>query len=102
MNSVMVEPLELESLTDIKAEEHAPNLTSDLSVVGHVRVRLTAHVGDVELPLAELFELKSGVVLGLDQHLDEPVMLALNGKMVATAHLVAVGDCFGVQIEKVL
>jgi len=56
----------------------------------------------VELSLAELFELKSGKVLSLGQALDEPVVLQLNGKSVATAQLVAVGDHFGVQIVQVL
>lgn len=102
MNSVLVEPIELESLSLSHAEAAASPLATDLSLVGHVRVRLTATLGDVELPLAELFELKAGAVVALDRALDQPVTLALNGKPVATAHLVAVGDHFGVQIEKVL
>lgn len=102
MNSVLVEPIELEPLTARSIEASALPLAGDLSLVGHVRVRLSAMLGDVELPLSELFDLKTGAVLALDRGLDEPVTLALNGKPVATALLVAVGDQFGVQIEKVL
>jgi len=102
MSSVLVEPLELETLVTPASDEPTTSLATDLSMVGHVRVSLTAILGDVELPLAELMDLKAGVIVALDRQLDEPVTLALNGKPVATAHLVAVGDHFGVQIEKVL
>jgi flagellar motor switch protein FliN/FliY len=103
MNSVLVEPLLLAPLADA-VDEAAPAraVPPDLNLVGHVKVRLTAVLGEVELSLAELFELKSGKVLSLGQALDEPVVLQLNGKSVATAQLVAVGDHFGVQIVQVL
>jgi flagellar motor switch protein FliN/FliY len=105
MNSVLVEPLELSTLTDAEVpEERAPASIAmpDLDLVGHVKVRLTAILGEVEVSLAELFELKIGKVLTLGQGLEEPVTLQLNGKAVAAAQLVAVGDYFGVQIVQVL
>lgn len=103
MNSVLVETLELPPLAEAEtagASAHAA--APDLNLVGHVKVRLTAVLGEAEVSLAELFELKAGRVLTLGQALDEPVTLQLNGKPVATAQLVAVGDHFGVQIVQVL
>jgi len=103
MNSVLVEPLILESLREAEAPvSHDRAAPPDFGLVGHVKVQLNAMLGDVEVSLAELFELKSGNVLALGQALDEPVVLQLNGKPVATAQLVAVGDHFGVQIVQVL
>jgi flagellar motor switch protein FliN/FliY len=103
MNSVLVEPLMLAPLAEAHDKaDTARAVQPDLSLVGHVKVRLMAVLGDVELSLAELFELKAGKVLSLDQALDEPVVLQLNGKAVATAQLVAVDDHFGVQIVQVL
>lgn len=103
MNSVLVEPLMLEPLGEVEhTAEPIRTVQPDLSLVGHVKVRLTAVLGDVELSLADLFELKAGKVLSLSQSLDEPVVLQLNGKAVATAQLVAVDDHFGVQIVQVL
>ena len=104
MNTVLVEPLMLEPLRESHVDEGAAlaNPKPDLGLVGHVKVRLMAVLGEVEVSLAELFELKAGKVLGLGQALDEPVVLQLNGKPVATAQLVAVGDHFGVQIVQVL
>lgn len=102
MNSVLVEPIGFETIEPSVQDDAAPVMQGDLSVVGHVMVRMTALLGDVELPLSELFELKPGAVVTLDRQLDEPVTLALDGKAVATGHLVAVGEHFGVQIERVL
>lgn len=102
MNSVLVEPIGLDVIEPAVQAGEAPVTGGDLAAVGHVLVRMTALLGDVELPLSELFELKSGAVVTLDRALDEPVTLALNGKAVATGHLVAVGEHFGVQIERVL
>lgn len=102
MHSIVVEPIELETLSSAAVEVAPVVHAGDLSLVGHVRVRLMVTLGDIELPLSDLFDLKTGAVLALDRALDEPVTLALNGKPIATAHLVAVGDHFGVQIEKVL
>jgi flagellar motor switch protein FliN/FliY len=102
MNSLLVEPLLLEPLSD------APNLaapalvTEDFSVIGHVQVRLTAVLGDTELSVSELYGLRPGSVLPLDQALDQAIVLKLDGKPVATANLVAVGDCFGVQVVSIL
>jgi flagellar motor switch protein FliN/FliY len=101
MSSILVESIELEPFAESGAGGVPLALSGDLSLVGHVQVRLTAALGEMELPLSELFDLKTGAVLRLDRSLDEPVTLSLNGKPVATAHLVAVGDHFGVQIERV-
>ncbi|WP_266158307.1 FliM/FliN family flagellar motor C-terminal domain-containing protein [Dyella silvatica] len=103
MSSIVVEPLILEPLVEAVAPERLEKVgVPDLSLVDHVQVRLTAVLGEMELTVAELFDLKTGKVLALQQLLDDTIVLQLNGKAVATAHLVAVGDCFGVQIAQVL
>ena len=100
MGQELVEPLLLDELHDAGADGEATGLA--MSHVDHVRVRLTAVLGDTEIALSELMNLKKGVVLSLRQSLEDAVVLQLDGKPVATAHLVAVGDCFGVQIAQVL
>lgn len=100
MGHDVVENLMLDELRDDVADGEAAGL--DMSHLDHVRVRLTAVLGDTEVALSELLALKKGQVLALRQALDDVVTLQLDGKPVATAHLVAVGDCFGVQIGQVL
>ena len=102
MNTVLVEPLILDPLMDVATATSEPVVRSDLSLVDHVEVKLTAVLGETELTLADLFALKAGSVLPLAQGLDDAIVLQFNGKPVATATLVAVGDCFGVQIATIL
>ncbi len=101
MNDVVVQPLSFESLLDGPAAD-APALPADMSLVEHVAVKLTAVLGQAEITVGELFRLSQGTVLPLREYLDEPIVLKLDGRAVATANLVAVGDHFGVRIAEIL
>jgi flagellar motor switch protein FliN/FliY len=75
-------------------------LDRDMSLVGHVPVSLTALVGSVTLSIEQLFALKAGEVLPMNEALDAPVTLQLNGKAVARGELVAVEDHFGIRVTE--
>jgi flagellar motor switch protein FliN/FliY len=68
------------------------------SLIDNVEVSLEAVLGTARVTVAELGALKRDSVLALDAALNEPVKLRLNGVVVATGELVAVGDSFGVRI----
>lgn len=102
MNTNAIERLELDEIDSIQAASSEALIKRDLSLVGHVPIRLTAVVGDLELSIDELFALKAGSVLTLEQTLEAPVLLHVNGKPVAQAELLAVDDHFGVRITRVL
>ncbi|QDH71790.1 FliM/FliN family flagellar motor switch protein [Lysobacter alkalisoli] len=70
----------------------------DISLIGHVQVSLAAQVGTVTMSVERLFGLKSGDVISMNELLDAPLTLMLNGRAVATAELLAVDDHFGVRI----
>ena len=74
----------------------------DLSLFGHVNVRVTAEIGHAELPIEELLASKSGDVIPLVQTVETPITLLINGKPVARGQLVAVDDNFGVQITEIV
>ena len=102
MNAKVIERLELDEV-NLRADALGDLLIKrDLALVGHVPVRLTAVVGDLELSIDELFALKAGSVLTLEQTLEAPVLLHVNGKAVAQAELLAVDEHFGVRITRVL
>ena len=101
MSDVVVQPLSFESLLDEPASG-LPLVPADMSLVEHVAVKLTAVLGQAEITVGELFRLSQGTVLPLREYLDEPIVLKLDGRAVATAHLVAVGDNFGVRIAEIL
>lgn len=100
MSSVLVEPIALTPIED--PADAGEGVGADMAMVGHVQVRLSATLGEAELALSDLFALKTGQIVELDRLLHDPVTLSLHGRPVATAHLVAVGDRFGVQIVQVL
>lgn len=102
MNANAIEHLELDEIETPSALSGDPLIKRDLALVGHVPVRLSAVVGDLELPIDTLFALKAGSVLTLEQTLEAPILLQVNNRPVAEAELVAVDDHFGVRITRVL
>lgn len=77
-------------------------LPQDLSLIEHVKVDLHIEVGTCQLPVSELFKLKSGNTLTLDQDVDQPMTVLLNGKAIAKGQLVAAGDQYGIYITHIL
>jgi flagellar motor switch protein FliN/FliY len=75
-----------------------PAVSADISLVGHVEVSLTAQVGTISMPIERLFGLKHGDVVSMNELLDAPLTLMLNGRAVARGELLAVDDHFGVRI----
>lgn len=72
----------------------------DLNLVGHLPVSLSAMIGTVSLTVDQLFALRKGEVLTMNEDLETPVTLMLNGKAVARGELVAVDECFGIRITE--
>jgi flagellar motor switch protein FliN/FliY len=72
----------------------------DMSMVGHVPVTLTALIGSVSINIEQLFALKKGEVLAMNESLDAPVTLLLNDKPVARGELIAVEENFGIRITE--
>lgn len=70
----------------------------DISLIGHVQVSLTAQVGTLNMSIEQLFGLKSGDVVSMNELLEAPLTLMLNGRAVARGELLAVDDHFGVRI----
>lgn len=96
------------SVNAVELEEVAPNTGSEkllkaekLNLVADVRVELTIELGNAELTVQELFDLKKDSVLKLNAGVNSDLLVKLNGNVVATGKLVAVDDNFGVQITHV-
>ena len=52
------------------------------------------------MTIDHLFALREGEVLTMNEDLNAPVTLLLNGKAVARGELVAVDECFGIRITE--
>lgn len=73
-----------------------------LALVGHVEVKMAAEIGSLTLSIEQLLAMKTGDQLKLDQTLDAPVSLLLNGRLVANAELMAVDDHYAIRILELL
>lgn len=92
------------SLHDLPAADvvGANLLDGNLSLISDVRVKVEVLVGSAELTVEELFAIKKGSILTLDQLHNAPLTVRLNGKIVARGELVVVEDNFGVRIAEIL
>ena len=77
-------------------------LGENLDIIRNLKVRLAVSVGQCELSVKELFDLREHAVLTLVKDTREPLEIALVGKVVARGVLVAVEDSFGVRITEIL
>lgn len=86
----------LDGMTDPAPESLKP-MGNPLHAI-KTQVRVT--VGQVDLTVQDLLSLKLNQVVSLNQALDAPVDLTLNGQVIARGVLVAVDEHFGVRITE--
>jgi len=90
-------------------EEHKPQQLEktmpeddSLSMVKSISLEVTGVVGKVKLPLKKVLQLDRGSVVELDRDEGEDIDLLINGKKVARAQIVAVGNKYGLKLTKIL
>ncbi|HEX7814750.1 FliM/FliN family flagellar motor switch protein [Dyella sp.] len=101
MTEVIAAPIELQEATASSAVSE-PLIKRNLSLLGHVNVKLDVVLGSAQINVDKLFSLGKGDCIELDTGLDAPVTLQLDGKPIARGHLMAVGDSFGLKIVEIL
>lgn len=80
-----------------------PVLTGgSIDLVKGVKIQLRALLGNAEMTVGELFDLKESSIVTLDSLKDAAIDLTLDDKVVATGSLVVVDDSLGVKIDHVL
>jgi flagellar motor switch protein FliN/FliY len=95
--TVLANEIELSPLTDTLGGG-APLMPARLPFLGAVKVRVDVRIGNAETSLGALLDMKQGAVLALDQLLDQPLDVLIDGHVVARGSLVAIGDHFGVRL----
>lgn len=95
-----VQDIEL-TVADAKpSEEKAVQL--DLNLVKHLEVQLNANLGSTRLPVSSLANLKVGEIVKLNEEVDKPIQLELNGVVVAEGVLVAQDGQYGVRLTNLM
>lgn len=94
-----VQKIELDELSGSSTEDIL--FDHNMQLIENVSVKLSVSIGQTNITIKELFDLREGELLSLDKSTNEPVDVLLDGKIVARGELVATGDNFGVRITEI-
>jgi len=97
---VEIQPIELQSIPNQNTEGKSL-LNGNIKLVGNVKVKVRAVIGDAELTVSELFALKENSSIKLDAQANAPIDLYLDDKLIAKGELVVVDDSFGIRITEI-
>jgi len=102
-NDYSVTPVQQVELAEIEAADHPGKkiLGNAMDVIRDVKVRIHVSAGHCDVTVRDLLDLRENTVLTLDKSTHDPVDVVLDGKVVASGMLVAVGDNFGVRITEI-
>lgn len=102
MDSANIRNVELGEISDEQTEGNPLLFGRNMDLVKNVKVKLEVRVGECELTVGEVFDLKEGAVLKVDRETTMPVDVVLDNKVIARGTLVAVDDNFGVCLGEIL
>ena len=103
MGNEQIQKVVIESVTEfseqIANEMAVENLQQKILNAAEM---LTVRIGKTALSYQDIFMLKAGQTLKLDEAVDDPVAIFCGEQCIATVELVVVDDHFGVRIIEVL
>lgn len=89
---------EVQSPQERREEELGMEVSDKLKRYLDIPLKVEVVVGSTVLTLGELLHLTPGSVVELEQKVETPVDIKVNGKLVAKGEIVIVEDKFGVRI----
>ena len=75
---------------------------ANLDMVLDIRLRATARLGSVELPLGDVLSFGPGSIIDVGRLVDEPVDLLVNNKLIARGDIVVVDEKYGLRITEIV
>ncbi len=85
-----------------QAEEKESEVSDKLKRFLDIPLQVEVVVGSTTLTLGELLHLAPGSVVELEQNVETPVDIKVNGKLIAKGEIVIVEDRFGVRIIDII
>ena len=101
VDTASVRTVKVPELVRGEAAPGKPLFAGNLDLIQNVKVQLAVSLGTGELTVAELFALKEGAVVALEQASDAPLDILLDGRLIGRGELVVAGDSFGVRITRI-
>jgi flagellar motor switch protein FliN/FliY len=77
-------------------------IPANLDMVMDIRLRATARLGSVEMPLGDVLSFGPGSIIDVGRLVDEPVDLLVNNKLIARGDIVVVDEKYGLRITEIV
>ncbi len=74
----------------------------NIGLLMHVPLDLTVELGSCKLSVAEVLKLGTGSIVELDRHVNRPVDLLVNSRLIARGEIVALAESFALRITELL
>ncbi len=88
-------------LDNSSSREDELKMDMKLKLVLDFPLEVSVRLGDAEMTIGQLLNLTVGTVIELDNMVDEPVDLVVNGKTFATGEVITVEETFGVRLKSI-
>lgn len=88
-------------LSDDSSREEELKMDLKLKLVLDFPLEVSVRLGESQMTIGQLLNLTVGTVIELDNMIDEPVGLFVNGKSFATGEVITVGETFGVRLKNI-
>ncbi|WP_022846293.1 MULTISPECIES: flagellar motor switch protein FliN [unclassified Desulfurobacterium] len=85
-----------------EAEKIACPELEKMELLADIPVEISVEVGNTEMTLEDILNLHPNSIVELDRHINEPVDIKVNGKLVAKGELYVVEDQYGIKITQIV
>jgi len=103
------EAMRAQAQTESTTENQQPQATvqeqdvsKELQRILDIPLSITVVIGTTVITIKELLNLRPGSVVALDESINSFVSVYANGKLIAKAELVVVGENFGIRIAEII
>jgi flagellar motor switch protein FliN/FliY len=103
------EAMQAQAQTESSTENQQPQATvqeqdisKELQRILDIPLSITVVIGTTVITIKELLNLRPGSVVALDETINSFVSVYANGKLIAKAELVVVGENFGIRIAEII
>ncbi|MFP3254579.1 MAG: flagellar motor switch protein FliN [Hydrogenobaculum sp.] len=103
------EAMQAQAQTESSTENQQPQATvqeqdisKELQRILDIPLSITVVIGTTVITIKELLNLRPGSVVALDESINSFVSVYANGKLIAKAELVVVGENFGIRIAEII
>jgi len=88
-------------LDNSSSREDELKMDMKLKLVLDFPLEVSVRLGDAEMTIGQLLNLSVGTVIELENMVDDPVELVVNGKTFATGEVITVEETFGVRLKSI-